>query len=137
MRRKIETVLIDEAAYYAAKGIEYSVTVLGRRRSVWTFTGSDALEKLRKQFWGGRAEINLHKWLSLRTSMKHETAVREVGSPDAPIMNGETYYYISDDRLVKSALYGNAPIHQKRIQEGNFFRTSDEATEHRLKRARI
>ena len=137
MRRTLDTVLMDEAAYYASKGQSYTVHVKGQRRAVWSFIRNEAMDKLRKQFWGGRAEVNLHKWMSLRTSMKLETAIKVVGSPDAPLMNGETYYYINEAGLVKSALYGNAPIHQKRLDEKNFFKTSDEATEHRLKRARI
>lgn len=144
-RLKFATTNIDEAAYYAVKGHKYAVESIGEKRGMWTFTGDSKLEAARKQFWGGRADVNLHKWLTIRTMMKYEQGnAKLLPKKSKPVRipkvigiawqpaSGDTYYYIDDAGKVESAVYGiNNPVHIHRLYQGKIFKNSVDAAKSR------
>lgn len=135
MNKKYKTVNIDEAAYYAVKGHGYKVKNFGERSGEWEFVDEPTLQKTRKQFWGGKADVNLHKWMALRWTMKNEqrtvpmTIRKRFG-----VRQGEKYYYLNEKDNVCVAYMGPHIMHQERKEKGNFFLTSDEALDSRSKK---
>ena len=69
---KYKTTHLDEASYFVQKGHKYTSIKVGDLQPKRKFEHSKELEQHRKQFWGGNAVVNLHKWLSLRQQLKHE-----------------------------------------------------------------
>ena len=130
-----KTIHIDEAAYFVLKAHTYKTIKYGDLKSEWRFEHTKELETLRKQFWGGNAIINLHKWLALRTIMKVEQKRMLTVSAKNPLdlINGDTYWFITPENTISNTYYGQAPIHTKRMKEGNAFRTQDEALKARNK----
>ena len=126
---KYKTNHIDEASYFAIKRHKYKTIKYGELNSEWIFEHTKELETLRKQFWGGNAIVNIHKWLALRTILKTEQKRKLSVSQKNPLdlINGDTYWFITPENTISSAYYGQAPVHAKRMKEGNAFRTQDEA----------
>lgn len=133
---KYKTNHLDEASYLAIKGHKYTTTKFGELKAEWKFESSDKLESHRKQFWGGTAIVNVHKWLCLREILKREQRSMLAVSKDNPfnLTNGQEYWYITEHNTLNTSLFGGALIHKQRMDKGNFFLTQEEALNARNKK---
>lgn len=137
--KKYQTTSIDEAVYLASRGLTYRSRRIRARSSVWTFEQTKKLETFRRQFWGGTAVVNLHKWMALRNVLKwqqketesdREMKISNAMDNDFGIRAGMTYYWINDQNNIVPVMYGrpNASVHKSRFEEGRAFRTFTEAS---------
>ena len=137
---KYDTNNIDEAAYLALQGYHFTVTRTGPISALFSFEKDEHFDEVRAKFWKGEASVQLHRWLATRTALKNECAgqalsVKRVSSPslvpaeretEAAVRTGQAYWYYDGD-TIKSAMFGNRPLHTSRLADGNFYRTREDA----------
>jgi hypothetical protein len=144
---KYDTNNIDEAAYLALQGYNFTVTRTGSNSALFSFKTDENFDQVRARFWRGEASVQLHSWLATRTALKNECAgqalaLKRVTSPPlvpaeretaAAVRTGEAYWYYDGD-TIKSAMFGNRSLHTSRLADGNFYLTREDA---KLKRNAI
>lgn len=141
---KHDTNNIDEAAYLALQGYQFTVTRTGSNSALFSFEKDEHFNEIRARFWKGEVNVQLHRWLATRAALKHECAgqalsLKRSSSPPlvpaecetvADIRTGQAYWYYDGD-TIKSAMFGNRSLHTSRLADGNFYLTREDA---RLKR---
>ena len=140
MQMKYDTNNIDEAAYLALQGYDFTVTRTGPISALFSFQTDEHFDEVRAKFWKGEVTVNLHSWLATRVALKNECAgqalsAKRVPSPslvpaecatEAVVTTGSAYWY-HDGNTIKRALFGNRSPHTSRLADGNFYRTSEDA----------
>jgi Domain of unknown function (DUF5659) len=136
---KYDTHNIDEAAYLALQGYHFTVTRTGQISALFSFEKDEQFDGVRAKFWKGEATVQLHCWLATRAALKNECAgqalsLKRVSSPPlapaerdtaAPV-TGQAYWYYDGD-TIKSEKFGNRPLHESRLANGNFYLTRADA----------
>jgi hypothetical protein len=144
---KYDTNNLDEAAYLALQGFDFTVTRTGQVSALFSFETDNRFNEVRAGFWKGEAMVQLHCWLATRSALKNECAgqalsAKRVPSPslapaeretEAVVRTGLAYWY-HDGTAIKSAVFGNRSLHTSRLAAGNFYRSQEDA---RLKRNAI
>ena len=137
---KYDTNNIDEAAYLALQGYQFTVTRTGPNSALFSFEKDEHFNQIRARFWKGEVSVQLHSWLATRTALKNECAgqalsLKRISSPPlipaecetvADIRTGQAYWYHDGD-TIKGAVYGDRPLHTSRLAEGNFYLTREDA----------
>jgi hypothetical protein len=137
---KYDTNNIDEAAYLALQGYQFTVTRTGPNSALFSFEKDEHFNQIRARFWKGEVSVQLHSWLATRTALKNECAgqalsLKRISSPPlipaecetvAAIRTGQAYWYYDGD-TIKSAMFGNRSLHTSRLADGNFYLTREEA----------
>jgi hypothetical protein len=130
---------IDEAAYLALQGYQFSATRTGPISAVFSFRTDNQFDDVRAKFWKGEASVQLHQWLATRAALKNECAgqalsqIKQLSSPSiVPKDPGDNprigvKYWFRDGAAIKSEPFGNRPLHRSRLAEGNFYRTREDA----------
>jgi hypothetical protein len=144
---KYDTNNLDEAAYLALQGFDFTVTRTGQVSALFSFETDNHFNEVRAGFWKGEATVQLHCWLATRSALKNECAgqtflTKRVTSPSlvpaeqetaVAVITGFPYWY-REGTTIKSEKYGNRPLHRSRLAAGNFYRNPEDA---RLKRNAI
>jgi hypothetical protein len=135
---KYDTNNIDEAAYLALQGYHFTVTRTGPISALFSFEKDEQFDGVRARFWKGEANVKLHSWLATRAALKNECAgqalsLERVSSPPlvpaqtmAAVRTGQAYWYYDGDKI-KGAMFGNKPLHESRLANGNFYLTREDA----------
>ena len=137
---KYDTHNLDEAAYLSLQGYPFTVTRTGQVSALFSFETDNHFNEVRAKFWKGEATVQLHCWLATRTALKNECAGQKlstirIASPsivpaecatEAVVTTGFAYWY-HDGATIKSAMFGNRPLHTSRLADGNFYRTREDA----------
>lgn len=137
---KYDTNNIDEAAYLALQGYQFTVTRTGPNSALFSFEKDEHFNQIRARFWKGEVSVQLHSWLATRTALKNECAgqalsLKRISSPPlipaecetvADIGTGQAYWY-HDGNTIKRALFGNRLPHTSRLADGNFYLTREDA----------
>jgi hypothetical protein len=137
---KYDTNNLDEAAYLALQGYNFSVRRTGPVSALFSFERDEQFNEARAKFWKGEVNVLLHRWLATRAALKNECTrqalpEKRVSSPslvpeqretEAAAPTGFPYWY-HDGNTVKRALFGNRLPHTLRFAEGNFYRTREDA----------
>jgi hypothetical protein len=137
---KYDTNNIDEAAYLALQGYHFTVTRTGPISALFSFEKGEQFDEGLAKFWKGEASVHLHSWLATRAALKNECAgqalsLQRVSSPPlapterdmvAPVRTGQAYWYY-DGGTIKGAMFGNRPLHESRLANGNFYLTREDA----------
>jgi hypothetical protein len=137
---KYDTNNLDEAAYLALQGYQFTVTRTGFNSALFSFQTSANFNDVRATFWKGEVNVQLHRWLATRAALKNESTrqslpAKRVNSPSlvpaeretkAPVAAGFVYWY-HDGTTIKCEKFGNRPLHTSRLAEGNFYRTREDA----------
>ena len=137
---KYDTNNIDEAAYLALQGYDFTVTRTGPVSALFSFETDEHFNEVRAKFWKGEVTVQLHRWLATRAALKNECTrqalpARRVPSPSivpaeretaAAVTPGFGYWY-HDGNKIKRALFGNRSLHTSRWADGNFYRTREDA----------
>jgi hypothetical protein len=137
---KYDTNNLDEAAYLALQGYYFTVTRTGPLSALFSFEKGEQFDGVRAKFWKGEASVQLHSWLATRAALKNECAgqalsLKRVSSPPlapaerdtaAPVRTGQAYWYYDGD-TIKGAMFGNSPLHEARLANGNFYLTREDA----------
>jgi hypothetical protein len=140
MQMKYDTNNLDEAAYLALQGYDFTVTRTGPNSALFSFEKGEHFDEVRATFWKGEATVQLHSWLATRTALKNECAgqagsAKRVPSPPLVPAQRETAavvtpgfgYWYHDGNTIKRALFGNRTLHTSRWEGGNFYRTREDA----------
>ena len=144
---KYDTHNLDEAAYLALQGYHFTVTRTGPISALFSFEKDEDFDEVRAKFWKGEASVHLHSWLATRAALKNECAgqalsLKRVSSPPlapaegemiASVRTGQAYWYYDGD-TIKGAMFGNRPLHESRMADGNFYLTREDA---KLKRKAV
>ena len=137
---KYDTNNLDEAAYLALQGFDFTVTRTGQVSALFSFETDNHFNEVRAGFWKGEATVQLHCWLATRSALKNECAgqtflTKRVPSPslvpaereiEAAVTTGDKYWY-RDGSTIKGAMFGKRLPHTSRLAEGNFYRTREDA----------
>ena len=140
MQMKYDTNNLDEAAYLALQGYDFTVKRTGSISASFSFETDEQFNEVRARFWKGEVSVELHRWLATRAALKNECAgqalsVKSVSSPslvpteretETAVIRGDAYWYY-DGNTIKGAMYGNRPLHTSRLAAGNFYRTREDA----------
>jgi Domain of unknown function (DUF5659) len=136
-----ETNSIDEAAYLALQGYHFTVTRTGSISALFSFEVDQRFREVRAEFWKGEVTVQLHRWLATRAALKNECAGQALSAKRVPspalvpteheaetttVTTGDAYWY-RDGATIKSAVFGNRALHTSRLQDGNFYRTREDA----------
>jgi len=133
---RIITHNLDEAAYLAVNGYVPRVRRTGPSASEISFELDEAGKRRRVEFWSGDAYVSLSKYLTARQAIKNETSRQAFAALNASriedrpgqsfLTQGTPYWYrVGPD--VMHALYGNSDAHNRRLAEGNVYRTREDA----------
>jgi hypothetical protein len=137
---KYDTNNLDEAAYLALQGYDFTVKRTGTNSALFSFEKDEQFNEARAKFWKGEVNVLLHRWLATRAALKNECMrqalpEKRVSSPslvpeqpetETVVPTGFAYWY-HDGNTVKRALFGNRSPHTSRFAEGNFYRTREDA----------
>lgn len=136
---KYDTNNLDEAAYLALQGYDFTVTRTGPVSALFSFETDEQFSEARAKFWKGEVNVLLHRWLATRAALKNECTrqalpERRVSSPSLvpkqsekePVAPGSPYWYY-DGKTVKRALFGDRSPHTSRFAVGNFYPTREDA----------
>ena len=137
MQMKYDTNNIDEAAYLALQGYNFTVTRTGPNSALFSFEKDEHFDQVRAKFWKGEVTVQLHSWLATRAALKNECAgqalsLKRVSSPPlvpaeretaAAVRTGQAYWYYDGD-TIKSQVFGNRSLHASRIADSNFYLNS-------------
>jgi hypothetical protein len=140
---RYRTVSIDESAYLALKGHKYTQKRYGDGHGEWFFADSVDVQRHRKQFWGGVAVVNIHKWLAIRTIMKREQQKSPLWRKAVPTKKidglaiGEMYYWINDTSNIQPQTWSDSPLHKERFKQGRAFLSQKEASEARFELLKV
>ena len=140
MQMKYDTNNLDEAAYLALQGYNFTVTRTGQFSALFSFENDEHFNEVRAKFWKGEVTVQLHRWLATRAALKNECTrqalpAKRVSSPplvpaeretEAVPKIGQAYWYYDGD-TIKSAMYGNKSLHTLRLKKGNFYPTREDA----------
>ena len=137
---KYDTNNLDEAAYLALQGFDFTVTRTGQVSALFSFETDERINDARAKFWKGEVSVQLHRWLATRAALKNECAgqalsAKRVRSPSLVPAERETEavattgspYWFHDGTTIKSEKYGNRPLHRSRLAAGNFYGTREDA----------
>ncbi len=134
-----KTTNIDEVVFLTVKGLRHTkIKIIADRYSEWSFEESTKVTALAKQFWSGAPTVSLNKWMVIRQAIKNEQKSKfMLKQPMGRRMAGLTvdmrhptgmmYWFINGNQVVQEARYGKAVSNNKRIDDGNFYLTKDEA----------
>lgn len=137
---KYDTNNIDEAAYLALQGFDFTVTRTGPNSALFSFEKDEHFDQIRARFWKGEVSVQLASWLATRAALKNECAgqalsLQRVSSPPlvpaeretvAAVRAGQAYWYYDGD-TIKGAMFGNRSLHTSRLANGNFYLTREDA----------
>jgi hypothetical protein len=137
---KHDTNNIDEAAYLALQGYQFTVTRTGSNSALFSFEKDEHFNEIRARFWKGEVNVQLHRWLATRAALKNECTrqalpTKSVSSPPlvpaqhetkTAVRTGHPYWY-HDGNSIKRALFGNRSPHTSRLADGNFYQTREDA----------
>lgn len=137
---KYDTNNLDEAAYLALQGYHPTVTRTGPISALFSFDKDEQFDGVCAKFWKGEASVHLHSWLATRVALKNECAgqalsLKRVSAPPlapaeretaAALKAGQAYWYYDGD-TIKGAMFGNRPLHEARLANGNFYLTREDA----------
>jgi Domain of unknown function (DUF5659) len=140
MQMKYDTNNLDEAAYLALQGYPFTVTRTGQVSALFSFETDEHFNEARVRFWKGEATVQLHCWLATRTALKNECSGQKISagriaSPSivpaecatkAVVSAGFPYWYY-DGATIKGAMFGSNALHTLRLEDGNFYRTREDA----------
>src|SRR3954468_7209412 len=104
---KYDTNNLDEAAYLALQGFDFTVTRTGQVSALFSFETDNRFNEVRAKFWKGEATVQLHCWLATRSALKNKCAgqtalAKRVPSPSlvpaereaqAVVTTGSVYWY--------------------------------------------
>ena len=144
---KYDTNNLDEAAYLALQGYDFTVKRTGTNSALFSFEKDEQFNEARAKFWKGEVSVQLHHWLATRAALKNKCTGQAVSAKHVPspslvpapretqvaVITGLPYWY-RDGTTIKSEKYGNRPLHRSRLAAGNFYRNQEDA---RLKRNAI
>lgn len=102
------------------------VKKLGVADVIWYFDDTKAINELITKFSQGKVELNITNYLYQRMVLKRlstfEPLPIKTGDDIKAIRPGMLYYFIQNGKVYEN-LYGKAPLHQERIDAGNFYAT--------------
>jgi hypothetical protein len=142
---KYDTHNLDEAAYLALQGYDFTVTRAARSSALFSFEKNEEFDTVRTRFWKGEVTVQLHLWLATRAALKNESlhqvlpAKRVSSPPLAPVDHetqtvvppGSRYWFYADDGTIKCEAFGNRSLHTSRFDRGNFYPTREDAKANR------
>jgi predicted house-cleaning noncanonical NTP pyrophosphatase (MazG superfamily) len=123
---KYKTNNLDLAAYLLTLGFEPKIAHKSMVFAEFVFD-EEALKHV-PYFLEGSAKVNLAHYLYTRTYLKTlnrrlgGSEVAEVAQDKNDEFLGRTYFYI-DDGQVYHSVFGKAPIHAERRENGNYYKT--------------
>ena len=137
---KYDTNNLDEAAYLALQGYQFTVTRTGPNSASFSFETDKHFNEVRAKFWKGEVSVQLHSWLATRAALKNECAgqplsPKRVSSPPlvpaeretaAAVRTGQAYWY-HDGNTIKRAMFGDRSLHASQIGGRQFYPTREDA----------
>lgn len=130
MKTKINN--LDLAAYLVTKG--YVCKVKHIHPTMGEFAFSEDLEKQVATFYKGDAQVNLLKYIGNRLMLKKALTDQGV---KAGLINpstnkykdlwNTTYWYLDDQKVVRSNIFGKSTLHSARKDAGNYYKSEAEA----------
>jgi hypothetical protein len=137
---KYDTNNLDEAAYLALQGYDFTVARTGPVSALFSFEKDEQFNEARAKFWKGEVNVQLHLWLATRAALKNECTrqalpEKRVSSPPLAPADHETQtvipsgfrYWFYDGATIKCEAFGNGSLHKARFKEGNFYPTREDA----------
>lgn len=135
MKTKINN--LDLAAYLVTKGhvckVKHIHTTMGE------FIFNENLDKQVSIFYKGDAQVNLLKYIGNRLMLKK--ALTDQGKKDGLInptthkykhLWNTTYWYLDDQKEVRSNIFGKSTLHSERKDNGNYYETDAQAKKAQL-----